>query len=136
MGFGNYFKTSTTAPEDNVEAEKSSNNAVAPVVESAPPQTARPRSTRSYRSSTASIGDEAKHHVMLSYIFQHQQSCLWIADTSGDLEGAMLRKSRHNYLYSPPQLAFSPLAHAMDVLNVQVSLAVHYRREQPMNERY
>jgi hypothetical protein len=125
MVFKNYFKTSATFAADNVAAEKAGSDAVASELKPPSPQLIRPLSMRSNLSSTTTIGGEASHHVMLSYIFQHQQSCAWIADNRSGVEGAMLRKSRHNYICSPPQLADSPLAHAMDVLNVQVSSAVH-----------
>lgn len=122
MGFMNYFKVSTTVAAEHVEAEKTKSRTVLSALESASsPRSSRTGLRRSYQSTTTSMTDETKHQVMLSYIYQQQQNLMWIKDTSGESEGLMIRRSKHNYLYSPPQLANSPLAHAMDILNVQVS---------------
>jgi hypothetical protein len=130
MVFRNHFKTSTTVAAEHVETEKTGSGVVPAALESAPQfPSSRPASRRSVRSSTTSIGSEAKHHIMLNYIVQHQQSSLWFGDARSELEGAMIRKSRHNYLCSPPHLADSPLAHAMNVLNVQVGAAIRIRQE-------
>lgn len=72
--------------------------------------------------STVSIGDETKQQLTLNYLYQQQHNNMWIQDTSGDLEGVMLRKSKGNYIYCPADLGNSPLAQAMSALNVQVSL--------------
>jgi len=126
MVFRNYFKTSTTLAAEHVEAEKTGSSVVPAALESAPQfPSSKPTSRRSVRTFTTSIGDEARHNIILNYIFQHQQSSLWIDDTSRELEGAMVRKNRHNYLCCPPHLADSPLVHAMSVLNVQVGVAVY-----------
>jgi hypothetical protein len=129
MAFRSYFKASTTVAAEHVEAGKAGSGVVPAPLESATQfPSSRPASRHSVKSTTG-VGDEARHHIMLSYIFQHQQSSLWIDDTSGEIEGAMIRKSRHNYLCSPPHLANSPLAHAMDVLNVQVGVLFRIRQE-------
>lgn len=64
--------------------------------------------------------DDIKHQVILNYLWQKQRGLMWIADTSGRLEGVMIRKNKHEYLYRPPALGSSQFARAMSLLNVQV----------------
>ena len=118
----NYFKVSTAVAAEHVETEKTTSGIALSMLESpATPRSSRTGSRRTNPSTTTSVADETKHQVMLSYIYQQQQNLLWIEDTSSESEGSMIRRSRHSYLHCPPLLADSPLAHAMEILNVQVS---------------
>ena len=78
-------------------------------------------SMRSYASN--SIMDDLKHEVMVNYTFQQQCGRLWLTDTSGDLEGVILRKSRGNYVSCPPALADSAFGYYCSILNLQVCIA-------------
>ena len=84
----------------------------------------RQPSISSVSSSTASIQsslvEEVKHEVMVNYLFQQQCSAMWIGDSSGQLEGIMLRKTRGLYLSCPPQLADTSFEAACIAMNVQV----------------
>ena len=71
--------------------------------------------------------DDIKHEVMCNFLYQQQCSHLWVSDGSGELEGVLLKKSRHNYMACPPQLVQSEFAEAIATLNVAVSSADIYR---------
>ena len=83
--------------------------------------------TSSIGSTTSSFLDDIKHEVMVNYLYQQQCARLWVSDGSGELEGVLLRKSRHNYLACPPALADSELAAMCAELNVQVAMTVNSR---------
>jgi hypothetical protein len=120
MGFMNYFKITPKLANKTAENEKT------PSLEAhAPPSIAlssRPASSRSTVPSGQRHVDDIKHQVMLNRLCQQQRSQLWIQDLSGQTEGVMLRKDRNSYMFSPPSLSNSAFAHAMKLLNVQVSL--------------
>lgn len=75
------------------------------------------RSTRSIRSAFEDI----KHEVMVNHLYQQQCARLWVSDSSGELEGVLLRKSRGNYLSCPYELQDSYFAQMCTELNAQVS---------------
>jgi hypothetical protein len=121
MRLMNYFRVSKPA-EKSVETE---NPQVIDGVNGPPPKSTRPSSaspsSRSSALSEAQLADDIRHQVLLNHLHQQQRSLLWIQDTSGTVEGVMIRKGRSDYMYSPPQLVTSPFARAMKTLNVQVS---------------
>jgi hypothetical protein len=121
MGLMNYFKVSKPA-EKPVETEKPQ---IVDDVYGTPPKSARASSaapsSRSFALSEAQLADDIRHQVLLNHLYQQQRSLLWIQDTSGTVEGVMIRKGRSDYMYNPPKLSTSPFAQAMKILNVQVS---------------
>lgn len=88
------------------------------------PQT-RPQSSKDSTSNLSAQSstclNDVKHEVMVNYLYQQQCSHFWVHDKSGNLEGVLLRKSKHAYMAYPPQLATSALAEACKALNVQVN---------------
>lgn len=77
------------------------------------------RSTRSYSSSI--FVDDIKHEVVVNYLYQNQLGKNWVVDGSGETEGAIVRRSRNEYVACPEALLESPLAAAVKALNVPVS---------------
>lgn len=122
MGLTNYFKIAPKVATKTIENEKTPDlKAFAPLEPPSIAPSSRPTSSRSNAPSGLRQVDEIKHQVMLNRLYQQQRSQLWINDLSGQAEGVMLRKDRNNYMFSPPSLAHSAFAHAMKLLNVQVS---------------
>jgi hypothetical protein len=81
-------------------------------------------STHSRPSSRAAeeerLVDDIKHQVVLNHLYQHQCSSLWIRDYNDNIEGAMVRRKKNDYLFKPQALETSAFARAMTALNVQV----------------
>jgi hypothetical protein len=145
MGIGNYFKTEGQPPAADRPASIQRERRPSNLVEKPPgeprrsdvgthPPTprhaSRPQSIsgRSARSDVGSMFlDDIKHEVMVNYLYQQQCSHLWVADGSGEIEGALLRKSRGQYMACPPQLGSSPFAQACAALNVQCAMTVNSR---------
>ena len=71
-------------------------------------------------STYSSFVDDIRHEAMCNYLYQQQCSKLWVSDGSGELEGVLVRKSRHEYMSCPPALVDSPFAAACAAMNVQV----------------
>ncbi|KAH7122380.1 glycosyl transferase family group 2-domain-containing protein [Dendryphion nanum] len=82
-------------------------------------------SMQSYGGS--SMMEDLKLEVMVNYIFQQQCGKLWLTDTSGELEGVILRKSRGHYVSCPPALAESAFGYYCSLLNIQVAMTVSSR---------
>jgi hypothetical protein len=137
MGIGNYFKAEIppqipAGPPPRRPSHRPSVSIHAPIEEKVPPaavvelnSTVGPKFTAgppSIAPSTGSSGflDDIKHEVMVNYLYQQQCSQLWVGDSSGEIEGVLLRKSRGQYMACPPQLGQSPFAIACTALNVQV----------------
>jgi hypothetical protein len=76
---------------------------------------------RSRPTSTITMEDGAKLKVIANYLYQHQNSNLWIQEERSTNEGVLLRKTRGQYITCPSTLAESALAKALGVLNPQVS---------------
>lgn len=133
MGLKNYFKANKAAagspPAASILQPQMAEKAPAQFTDSLEMS---PTPRFGYGSSRASLApsvqssfmDEIKHEVMCNYLYQQQCSHLWVSDGSGELEGILLRKSRHQYMACPPQLATSEFARSCAGLNVQVSLLV------------
>jgi len=120
MGLMNYFWISKPVAK-KVETEKSPTDVVyGEPVKPIRHESATP-SARSVAISESQLADDIRHQVLLNHLHQQQRSLLWIRDSSGAVEGVMIRKGRDNYMYSPPTLSTSIFAQAMKVLNVQVS---------------
>jgi hypothetical protein len=64
--------------------------------------------------------DDIMHQVVLNHLYQHQCSSLWIRDYNDNIEGAMVRRKKNDYLFKPQALETSAFARAMTALNVQV----------------
>lgn len=124
MGFMNYFKITPKAATNPVDNEKTLAPRAVAGLEAPSATPSRPVSSRSTGLAGARQVDDIKHQVMLNRLYQQQRSQLWIQDLSGRTEGVMIRKDRSNYMFSPPSLATSAFAHAMKMLNVQVSLII------------
>jgi len=123
MGLMNYFQISKPAAK-KVETEKPPTGAVyGEPAKRIRPSSAAP-SARSVAISGSQLSDDIRHQVLLNHLYQQQRSLLWIQDSSGVVEGVMMKKGRNNYMYSPPTLATSVFAQAMKTLNVQVSYLV------------
>jgi hypothetical protein len=121
MGLMNYFRISKPV-EKPIETEKPQTvDEVYGLPSKSNRLSSAAPSSRSFALSEAQLADDIRHQVLLNHLYQQQRSLLWIRDTSGTVEGVMIRKGRSDYMYSPPQLATSPFAQAMKVLNVQVS---------------
>ena len=141
MGIGNYFKANKkggapqpipqSAPQMSEKAPPGfTDNMELRTPMSGTSMTNTPR----YGSSRASLApstrsstfvDDIKHEVMCNYLYQQQCSHLWVSDGSGELEGIILRKAKHNYIACPPQLVESQFARACAALNVQVGFPIY-----------
>lgn len=130
MGLGGYFKSKKPgSAKGSAETEKATSTSPGGSynMELQPPHSRfgssrnsiSARSTRSTQSTQ--FMDDIKHEVMVNYLYQQQCSRLWVSDGSGEVEGVLLRKSRGFYMACPPRLGQSPLAEALNTLNVQVS---------------
>ncbi|ROV98715.1 hypothetical protein VMCG_06806 [Cytospora schulzeri] len=64
---------------------------------------------------------------MVNYLYQQQCARLWVSNGNSGLEGVIVRKSRTQYLACPPQLAYTPFAHAIAALGVQCATTVNSR---------
>ena len=73
-------------------------------------------------STYSSFVDDIRHEAMCNYLYQQQCSKLWVSDGSGELEGVLVRKGRHEYTSYPPALVDSPFAAACSAMNVHVRL--------------
>lgn len=129
MGLKNYFKAQPKGAAKAAPQPDVSMSSMPPMREKAPSPGFTNLDTPRYGSSRASLApstrsstfvDEIKHEVMCNYLYQQQCSHLWVSDASGELEGVLLRKSKHNYMACPPQLAVSPFAQAIAAMNCQV----------------
>jgi hypothetical protein len=123
MGLLNYL-----VPAKNGSAPTVNLNEKGPAVEANPLQHLHIGSANSLANSsrvTLDDGqrsvDDIKHQVILNYLWQKQRGLMWITDTSGQLEGVMIRKNKHEYLCRPPALGCSQFVRSMSLLNVQVS---------------
>jgi hypothetical protein len=114
-----YFKINPKSTIVTVKNEKAFDQEYPQLPHIEPPSP--PVSSRSNALSGPRQVDDIKHQVMLNRLYQQQRSQLWIQDLSGQAEGVMLRKERNKYIFSPPSLAKSEFAHAMKLLNIQVS---------------
>lgn len=132
MGLGDYFKskapipTPTPAPKNSHLAEKSVAHSPDGSfhMDLQPPASkfTSSRNSISNRSTHSSAFlDDIKHEVMVNYLFQQQCSALWVGEGSGKTEGALLRKSKNDYVTCPGTLVGSPLGVACAALNTQVS---------------
>lgn len=128
MGFKNYFQTTVPTPTSHamVETEKfhgAPPGRLAPIDSDAASLSPSP-STHSRPSSRAAeeerLVDDIKHQVVLNHLYQHQCSSLWIRDYNDNIEGAMVRRKKNDYLFKPQALETSAFARAMTALNVQV----------------
>ena len=130
MGFKGYFKAGKPKPAAGAAAAPAAS--LPPITEKVPATHARSSTYGTPRnmSSRASIApstrssafvDDIKHEVMCNFVYQQQCSHLWVSDGSGELEGVLLKKSKHEYISCPPQLATSPFAGACMALGAQVS---------------
>jgi len=73
---------------------------------------------------SSSFLENIKHDLMVNYLYHQQCLRRWVTDSSGEIEGVLLRKTRGEYLACPPSLGQSRFAHACAALNVQVWLAL------------
>lgn len=130
MGFKNYFQTTVPTPTSHamVETEKFHGalpGRLAPIESDAaslsptPSTHSRPSSSRAAEENR--LVDDIKHQVVLNHIFKNQCSSLWIRNIDDNIEGAMVRRKKNDYLYKPQALEQSSFARAMAALNVQVS---------------
>jgi hypothetical protein len=127
MGFVNYFKTSTkvAVEQKGVQKTAGSQSGLPEIISDKKVTSSRHhsswRGTDNSFSSAMLIPDDLKHSIIVSYISKEQHKRLWIQNFDGHLEGTMLRRTKNDYFFSPPRLADSELAQAMQALNVQVS---------------
>lgn len=79
-----------------------------------------PRSTdaQSLRSTRGKTG--VTHELMVIDIFEKQMKRMWIGDDSGEVEGAIVKKSRGEYVSFPPRLVTSTFGTACAEMNLQV----------------
>ncbi|MCJ1336705.1 hypothetical protein MMC09_001983 [Bachmanniomyces sp. S44760] len=136
MGFKGYFKAGKPKPAAGAAAAPAAS--LPPITEKVPATHARSSTYGTPRnmSSRASIApstrssafvDDIKHEVMCNFVYQQQCSHLWVSDGSGELEGVLLKKSKHEYISCPPQLATSPFAGACMALGAQSAMTVNSR---------
>lgn len=140
MGFKNYFQTTVPTPTSHamVETEKFHGalpGRLAPLdsdTASVTPSHSRPPSSRA--ANEERLVDDIKHQVVINHLYQHQCSSLWIRDYTDNIEGAMVRRKKNDYLFKPQALETSAFAKAMTALNVQVSSSFLLQRSsQPRN---
>ncbi|KAF2084366.1 hypothetical protein K490DRAFT_49343 [Saccharata proteae CBS 121410] len=70
---------------------------------------------------------DIRHEVIVNFLHQKQCSSMWIEDTSGAVEGVVVRKGRGDYICCPPTLLASPMVQALSALNVQSAMTVKSR---------
>ncbi|KXJ93691.1 glycosyl transferase family group 2-domain-containing protein [Microdochium bolleyi] len=151
MGLGSYFKPQKPAQESSSEstgqpiAEKRRSNEHPPASDAASlgprlpvpgnirhlrneSSTALSISGRSARSLASSVFiDDIRHEVVVNYLYQNLLGKNWVVDGSGDFEGALVRRSRNEYVACPEALVDSPLAAAVRILNVPSAITVNSR---------
>jgi len=75
-------------------------------------------------SGTSGYVEQVRHEVMCNYMYQQQQSNMWIDDRSDLEQGVMIRKSRGAYVSTPPDLAYSRFAVACTAMNLPSAMTV------------
>ncbi|KAH7037098.1 glycosyl transferase family group 2-domain-containing protein [Microdochium trichocladiopsis] len=83
------------------------------------------KSTRSLASSI--FVEDIRHEVVVNYLYQNQMGKNWIVDGSGEVEGALVRRARNDYVACPDGLGDSPFASAIMTLNVPCAMTVNSR---------
>ena len=72
----------------------------------------------STRSST--YVDDIKHEVMVNYLYQQQQSNLWIHEVRDREEGVLIKKARDLYIGAPSEVVHSQFGWCVRQMNVPV----------------
>lgn len=89
-----------------------------------PAKNASPHGTQSIHNAASNsiLMEDIRHKVMSSHLYQQQCIRLWVSEGPSQLEGSLVRKARGEYTACPPDLLASPLARAVEELNVQVTI--------------
>jgi len=82
--------------------------------------------TGSGTSSSGKSGyvEQVRHEIMCNYMWQQQQSNLWIDNREELEQGIMLRRSRGTYVSAPPDLAYSQFAENVSAMNLPSAMTV------------
>ena len=95
----------------------------------ATPYNASSRASLAPSTRSSSYVDDIKHEVMVNYLYQQQQSNLWIHDVRDREEGVLIKKARDVYMGAPPEVVHSQFGWCVRQMNVPVSSASkNYKR--------
>jgi len=75
-------------------------------------------------SNQSGYVEQVRHEIMCNYMWQQQQSNLWIDDRADLEQGIMIRRSRGTYVSAPPDLAYSRFAASCSAMNVPSAMTV------------
>lgn len=81
----------------------------------------RPKHSTARQSTLTNL----KHEVMVNYLYQKQATKMWIGYQ--DVEGAILRRGKGDYIACPPQLLNTPFAQACREMNLPSAMTVSSR---------